>query len=564
MPARNSRRTTYCQLALEQLPRFLSTMDRQPFSPTYGCAHREFWLTRAVDFPSAIAQFGLYGLALAWAHPMPGNRLHGEPKVRDWVLAGLEYLARIQHGDGSFDEFYPNERGWAGPTGFLLHALVGCLRLLDSQLAPAQRARLRETARRAARFLGENDEAGVLANHHAMAALPVAEAAVLLHDPRLHDLFQQRLDAFMRHVHPEGWCLEYDGADPGYLSATVSFLAKLHRLRPEERIEGVIRRAIRFAAYFVTPNGHYGGTSGSRQTVHFYPHGMELWAGREPLAAAMADRVLDGIRDGATVWPALQEDRYFVYRLPEFLQAYLDFGPRPREPVPLPYERDPFVDRFPGAGIEVRRLPWGYLVANLARGGVVKLYRLPDGQPLLLDSGILAELASGSVCTSQWIDPAYEQVFAEDGFSVRGSCHVVPTQTFTPLRMMAFRTFLLGLGWHHRLARGAKGLIRSVLTTRSRRAPLDFHRQVTIRRDHLVVTDRLRLRPGGRVQRVLVGDDLPLRYVPQSRYFQPEELEAQGLELADEELARLNSGAEVTIRREVSPQAGRRSDGGPT
>ena len=34
------------------------------------------------------------------------------------------------------------------------------------------RARFLECMRSAARFLGENDEIGVLANHHAMAALP--------------------------------------------------------------------------------------------------------------------------------------------------------------------------------------------------------------------------------------------------------------------------------------------------------------------------------------------------------------------------------------------------------
>ena len=550
-PPTTDKRRIYSDLGLEELPRFLSTMDRNEFSPTYGCCNREFWLTRVMDFPSAIAQFGVNGLALAWAHDMPDNPYRGHPKIRRWILAGMDYLTTIQHGDGSFDEFYPNERGWAGPTGFLVHAMIGCYRLVGEHMEPAARNRFLECLRRAARFLGRNDEIGVLANHHAMAALPVAEAADLLGDDALWHLYAERMDEFMRHCHEEGWCLEYDGADPGYLSATVSFLAKLYRVRPEERIETVIRRAIPFCAWFITPDGHYGGTLGSRQTLHFYPHGMELWASRVPLAAAMADRMLDGFADGASVWPGLQAERYFVYRIPEFLQAYLDYGPRPARAEPLPYERDPFVKRFPGAGVHVRRTAWGYLVCNLARGGVIKLFRMPEGVPLLVDSGIAGELENGTVFTSQWIDPDYERDQSGDTLRVAGTCHRVPTETFTPTKMMAFRTAMLTTGWNAQLARGLKGAIRAVLMTRAKRLPVRFERRIDIRPDAVEMRDEIQLAPGARVTRLKIGDDLPLRYVPQSRYFQPQELAVDGYDLSPDEVARCNHQGRFVLRRRV-------------
>jgi hypothetical protein len=551
--ADTDRRRIYADLGLSELPRFLSTMDRNEFSPTYGCANREFWLTRVMDFPSAIAQFGVHGLALAWGYGMPGNRYRDHPKILRWILAGMDYLTTIQHSDGSFDEFYPNERGWAGPTGFLVHAMIGCYRLVGDHMAPAQRMRFLECMRSAARFLGENDEIGVLANHHAMAALPVAEAAHLLDDTELWALYHERMDELMRHCRPEGWCLEYDGADPGYLSATVSFLAKLYRIRPEERIEQVIRRAIPFCAYFITPDGHYGGTLGSRQTLHFYPHGMELWADRVPLAASMADRMIDGFAAGASVWPGLQAERYFVYRIPEFLQAYLDFGPRPaadRREL-LPYERDPFVQRFGDAGIQARKMEWGYLLVNLARGGVIKLFDLPSGKPLLVDSGVVGELADSTVFTSQWIDDAYERDQSGDTIRVRGRCHKMPTQTFTPLKMMAFRATMLGVGWNARVAKELKGFIRRVLMTQAQRMPVRFDRRLEVRPAGVEITDELVLEPGARVTRLKIGDDLPLRYVPQSRYFQPQELEVDGYELTPDDLARLNRESRFTLRRRV-------------
>lgn len=546
------KRSLYADLALEEMPRFLSTMDRNEFSPTYGCCNREFWLTRVMDFPSSIAQFGVHALAMAWANDMPGNPYRSHPKVLRWIVAGLDYLTQIQHGDGSFDEFYPNERGWAGPTGFLVHALVGSYRLIEPELDAETRGRLRETIRRAARFLGKNDEIGVLANHHAMAALPVAEAADLLGDDTLWHLYGERMDEFLRHCRAEGWCLEYDGADPGYLSATVSFLAKLYRIRPEPRIEEVIRRAIDFCSWFVLPDGHYGGTLGSRQTLHFYPHGMELWADRVPLAAAMADRMLEGFARGASVWPGLQAERYFVYRIPEFLQAYLDYGPRPARAVRLPYERPPFVRRFDEARIHVRKTEKTYLVVNLARGGVVKCFRMPEGRPMIVDSGVVGELEGGTLFTSQWIDPAYEVDQSGDTLRVAGACHRVPTETFTPVKMMAFRSAMLATGWNAQLARSLKGGIRALLMTRARATPVSFERQIHVIPDGLEIRDALSLAPGARVARLLVGDDVPLRYVPQSRYFQPEELDVDGYRLSQAELDTFNQTGRFVLRRRVT------------
>ncbi|MCL5271415.1 MAG: pectate lyase, partial [bacterium] len=246
-------RDIYAHKALAQVPRLLSLEDRNPFSPTYGCCNREYWLCRATDFPSAIAQFAVHALALAWRHPMPGNIYHQQDKVRDWTVAGIEYWLKIQKRDGSFDEFYPNERGWAGPTGFLLHAMIDSYRLLGDAFPDRLRGRFFEACEKAGRYLARWDEPGVLANHHAMAVLPVFEAARLLGSRELWDGYQEKLDAFYTYCEPEGWCLEYDGADPGYLSATVSFLGKIYkhraevpRVRNDRKLPEVMKRAVDF------------------------------------------------------------------------------------------------------------------------------------------------------------------------------------------------------------------------------------------------------------------------------------------------------------------------------
>lgn len=553
-------RDVYAEKGLNGIPRLLTLMDRNDFSPTFGCMDREFWLCRSTDFPSSIAQFGVHAMALAYAHEMPGNRFYQQPLLKKWIIAGLEYWTKIQKGDGSFDEFYPNERGWAGPTGFLVYALCNSYRLIGgSEAMPGELdARFRAAVRQAGIFLSDRDEHGVLANHHAMAVLPIYEAYDLLGDPELLTGFKVRLDHFLTFCHEEGWCLEYDGADLGYLSATVSFLGKL-RLRgyTDERVERVIDRAVEYSSHFVYPDGHYAGTLGSRQTLHFYPHGYELLAGlgeeKSDLAAAVAQRLLRGLAEGKLVPPEIMEDRYFVYRVPEMLLSYVDYTERPKELPRLPYQRDAGYRRYwPGAQMAVDRGENHYLCVNLARGGVLKLFDAEKEEFLLSDAGIVAELEDGRPVTSQWIDDRYHfraDTENELELIIDGDMHYVTTKVFSPTKMMVFRAGMLALGWHARLAHEIKGGIRQALTTAAKAAPVHFTREIAVDKSTLRIVDSVSLEPTTRLAKLHVGGEFAARYVPQSRYFQIHELASAGLDVPDEQLEQLNRSGCLNIAR---------------
>lgn len=559
-------RDVYAQKGIAGIPRLLSLMDRNDYSPTYGCMDREFWLCRTTDFPSSIAQFGVHAIAIAYAHDMPGNIYYQKPIVREWVIAAMDYWTKIQKRDGSFDEFYPNERGWAGPTGFLVYAMANAYRLIGGSDAVSSRfdARFRSAIRKAGLFLSDRDEHGVLANHHAMALMPIYEAYDLVGDPELYDGFKVRLDHFLTFCHEEGWCLEYDGADLGYLSATVSFLGKL-RLRgyTDERVEKVIERAVEYSSHFVYPDGHYAGTMGSRQTLHFYPHGYELLAGLNleisPLAAAVAERMLRGLSEGKLVPPEIMEDRYFVYRVPEMLLSWVDYGGRPESLPELPYQREGYRRYWPGAKMAVDRGESHYLCVNLARGGVAKLFDAEKESFILADAGIVAVLDNGKPLTSQWIDDSYAITAETDGvlsLEVSGDAHYIATKIFDPIKMMIFRVGMLALGWHARLAHEIKGGIRQVLMTSARKAPVRFRRRIVVDDESLTITDNIEIDSGTKLQRLRVGGEFAARYVPQSRYFQHHDLESAGLEIPETELDRLHSRGTLTIRRVTPLQGG--------
>ena len=363
----------------------------------------------------------------------------------------------------------------------------------------------------------------------------------------MKNAFHAKLDEFFSYCHEEGWCLEYDGADPGYLSATISFMAKLRRHYQDERFMPFFEKAVEFSSYFVYPNGHYGGTTGSRQTLHFYPHGYELLAREIPLAAWIADRMLEGLKEGALVPPEIQGERYFVYRIPELLLSYIDYGERPSDVPPLPYEQEPFTRYFPGAKMYVEKRPRSYTVVNAAKGGVVKHFDLTDDILRLNNCGIMGITEYDKVFTSQWIDEHHEIEQRESEIIIRGHCHKMPSKVFNPLTFLCFRVFILLCGWNQELAYSIKGLIRKILMLGSRQMPIRFIRTIKTSDSGIEVSTQIDLEESIMIKGLQIGDEFPARYVPQSRYFQPQELDVRGYVLTPAEIDTLNIRRNITV-----------------
>ena len=96
---------------------------------------------------------------------------------------------------------------------------------------------------------------------------------------------------------------------------------------------------------------------GSRNTLHFYCHGYEVMAAEVPLAGAVAEHLLQGLAADKLVPPEIISDRYLVYRVPEFLLAYVDYQERPAGLPELPFERAPFTHYFERARVYVKKCP---------------------------------------------------------------------------------------------------------------------------------------------------------------------------------------------------------------
>ena len=545
----------YAIKSLSQIPRILGNMDRNPFSPTYGCCHRDFWLYKTSDFPDAVRQFGIQALALVYKHKFKDNIYYNKKKILDWVIAGLDFWSSIQHKDGSFDEFYPNERGWVGPTAFTTFTSIETLNLIKDEVNKDFLDKIKKKIFLSAKFIskGESEE-DHLANHHAMACLAVWKAYKLIGDKDLIDGYKKLWKGFLiYHNENEGWSREYDGLDPGYLSATISFLGKIYQDNKDPEILEVCRKSIETCSYFVYPNGFYAGSIGSRNTLHFYSHGFEIFSKDVPLASSIKTKMLHALSQDKLVPPEIMSDRYLPYRVPELLQSFIDYFEIKSELPKLPYELNDCNKYINKAKIWIKSTRTRYIIANLAKGGVIKIFDKNSGKLIYNDCGLIGELSNKKLITTQWIDPENSIKVTNTGFNIIGKFNYIPSNKyFNIYKFIIFRVILILIGWNPSWAHWLKGLIRKILMLGVRPVNLIFELNLKFL-DSKILVEKIIKKKSKRLKvlRMISGGEFFVRYVPQSRYFQSQELDISEYNFNNEELRIINKNKNFYYKIEI-------------
>jgi len=402
-------RRRYVEHALPAIPRLLGAIDRNPFRPTYGCLDRQHWHYRTSSFPSQMYQEGVLPLAILFSACVPGNRWYQNEQVRELAVAGIRFAAASAHADGSCDDYYPFERA-LGAAVFSLQAMAEAYRLLELDDDDILDFFVRQ-----GQWVANHDESGRLANHEALAALALARVARTTCDGSFLHAANARVERVLDWQSDEGWFDEYGGADPGYQTVTIDALVKYRRLTGDERLDEPLGRAVRFARWFLHPDHSYGGPYGSRGTYHFYPHGMELLAAELPEAAELADGFLHSLAEGTDA--CFGDDRMYVHRLGNLLEAYLDWSPTAaihNAPPPAVAVR-----HFSKAGILVCRRGREHTVVSTARGGTFKHF--PRRGTPVVDAGLILQTIDGRVAVSQWHALGRDVACSLDGTS--GDCH---------------------------------------------------------------------------------------------------------------------------------------------
>ena len=158
----------------EQLPRLLSLMDRNFFSESAGCFDRNFWHFKTSDFPSASQQMGAHSIALLFSNK--NSKYYKDPYLKKLIEISINYTEKIQKNDGTFDEWYFNERGWAGPTAYLVHSYCRIYFLCADELESKSKTKLIKIIKKGAKALLSGDEKNIISNHIAIAATALYES----------------------------------------------------------------------------------------------------------------------------------------------------------------------------------------------------------------------------------------------------------------------------------------------------------------------------------------------------------------------------------------------------
>jgi hypothetical protein len=352
-----------------------------------------------------------------------------------------------------------------------------------------------------------------LSNHHALTVLALFNTFLLPGESEFKAGAKRRLRMLLDWQIDEGWFPEYDGCDPGYLTATIDFLAKYHRKSDDPEILEPLKSAVRFAAQLIHPDGSYGGEYGSRNTSLFFPHGFELLAPHLPEAAYAAELYIEAMRADRRVH--LDDDRLCAHLAYNHLQAYLDWWMgRKDDQTYVPPKGKQY---WKGAKLYTHRDEHRFCVLSAGKGGVLKLF--VEGEPVHTDGGLIARLANGRTLVSHQMD-RYDIVQLENGIQVEGRLGICKFRLPSPFTQALFHLGMLVVGpWASNMVRK---LLQRLLIVGKRAAPFKFRRTLAIQNQITLVDEIWRSKNAGRSDRVLAlhaGTDHTSIYVAVSQSY---------------------------------------------
>ena len=510
----------FSKIALQSTRRALNLLDRDCFSKTFGCFDRYYWHFKTKDFPSSSYQMGVEFLSRLWNFSLEGHSFYKNPQLLNWIKAGIKYTCSIQHNDGSFDEWYPNERGWAGPTSYVIHSLINAYQITESELDEHLKRKARDCFFRASQFLLKQKEGAKLANHFALFLLSLYEISQVIPESGIKSDFENYLNQFESLVSEEGWSIEYDNVDFGYNLATLSFLARLHKIYPEPLLKKYAEKKFCFLSYFFYPDGSFGGL-GSRETGHLYPYALQYWAQSIELARSIGYHLWEK-KSYENLAPSDQDDHYLFYRLSEYLEAdEIKNEPGANGKAALPFlSKSPFKKYFPESGFFVKKASTFYFVANMKKGGCLRIYNTKTKKCLLKNNGWIAKLKTKSQITNCWHSENNKIEITDNKISVSGKSAFFSQKYFNSLNFVIFRLISM-TAMNYRIAFTLKKLVRWLLIMRRKKSKYYFKRSIQFKNNEIHIVDFIKC---AQAIQIFYGGAFSVRYVPQSNYFEMSDL----------------------------------------
>jgi hypothetical protein len=499
--------------------RLLSQLNCDPATPTYGCFDRRYWAWKLVDFPEATFQRNIH--PLCWFMDQP--EAAGSEKLVEFIRAGLLYTINIQHKDGSFDQAYPNEHSY-GATAFLLPDLITAYQKIKESFLQDERIFIENRLMRSADFLYKAAELhGFIANHLAGAALALYKSYQLFKETKFKSASSNLVDKIIENQSDEGWFQEYNGADPGYQTLCMYYLAQILTLEHSEKLHNALERSLQFLQFFIHPDGTFSGEYGSRRTEIYYPGGIALLSQEFPVAAEMHITMKESIRTGDTV-NLIDIDMGNLAPLLSNYIAAASIKERACKRSSLPNKQKEFTQVFKSAGLAIIATPAYYAVLGISNGGILKVFNKKTNALVYDDCGLLGETTNGHKFSTQTTNLNNPIKLDGNIFETSSTFSKTPSQFPTPFNFLLFRIANLTLMRCRSLNEAVKKVFVKLLINNNSSIPLRRIRKIKFRQNAIHIADKIEKTGSIRIKTLIYGNKFSAIHMASARYFTPSQL----------------------------------------
>ncbi len=246
----------------KMLPRILTQICRDPNSNNFGCCDRNYWHYKITDFPSIILQQAIYSLSIFQEQITDKDLKEYISKI---VIAGGNFWEKRAIRYRSFEEYYPHENGYP-PLAFSTLSIA--------KLCYNNKIKIKDVSRgllKARKKLYYSFETKAF-NQQIIGTTALAYIEKLL--PDNNDKLIQVIDKTLNHQSADGWFMEYDGPDLGYLSVSLDGLWDLYDVTKSEKCLKSINNATDFIVNTIDKFKDGLMIYNSRNTNYIVPYGL--------------------------------------------------------------------------------------------------------------------------------------------------------------------------------------------------------------------------------------------------------------------------------------------------
>ncbi|WP_168217707.1 hypothetical protein [Occultella kanbiaonis] len=262
-----------------------------------------WWRSPAEPFNARISEL-VYVLAWFVTTERTWNPYRGDPALLARLDAALDYYLRLQHEDGSWPEYEPQERSRAA-TAFALGYLSKALEHLRSaDLLPQRRASITAALHAAMAWFLDPANTGIwqpdrveFVNQPMAGLAGCVKALALDPDPRLSALLRDRVAYLADHGQsPAGFLYEPRGMDIAYnLNVTLSEVIEIHDGLGHPVLLPLVRRLADWLGYANVPEPDGSGlisfASGAARTPMYFLDDATTDFQQRDLGSVLSERV---------------------------------------------------------------------------------------------------------------------------------------------------------------------------------------------------------------------------------------------------------------------------------